>query len=360
MGLNELLEKESIKSISQRTMISEANIERIVSEDYSGITKAKALGFLSILEREYQLDLKDVRNNALVYFEMQAPEEIVVNIALPRVEEKKGRSKWFLFMMLGLLGYASWYFFTQFDKKTLNTLMPFSTESNKTQDVLEEKDSIFSVAINEETTKDVEMTSEVVSNENVAVVQKKVETVESTEESNKSVTVQPNVTVVQDEDKTVTVVVTDNNTSVLEKQNPALVESTTSAQSIKVAEANNSTLENQTEVSESVDENVSTTVAPKAVEVTKAVLKPVKRLWFGLVNMRTGKRDHFSIRKPFTIDLSKGDWLVATSPAPFSLLFKGKTYTYNNGREHYFMITKEGITPLKKRAYVRKGGYRKW
>jgi cytoskeletal protein RodZ len=43
-------------------------------------------------------------------------------------EEKKGNSKLFLVVVLMLLGYASWYFFTQFDKKHLSGLIPFMDE----------------------------------------------------------------------------------------------------------------------------------------------------------------------------------------------------------------------------------------
>ena len=43
-------------------------------------------------------------------------------------EEKKGKSKLFLVIVLALLGYASWYFFTQFDKKHLSELIPFMDE----------------------------------------------------------------------------------------------------------------------------------------------------------------------------------------------------------------------------------------
>jgi cytoskeletal protein RodZ len=45
-------------------------------------------------------------------------------------EEKKEKSKLFLLVVFGLLGYASWYFFTQFDQKQLMEMLPFSEEKN--------------------------------------------------------------------------------------------------------------------------------------------------------------------------------------------------------------------------------------
>ncbi len=46
------------------------------------------------------------------------------------MEEKKGKSKLFLLFVFLLLGYATWYFFTQFDKKQLSGLLPFSEEQS--------------------------------------------------------------------------------------------------------------------------------------------------------------------------------------------------------------------------------------
>lgn len=351
MRLSELLEEQSLKSISLKTMISEDNIQRIISEDYSDLAKAKALGFLSILEREYDLDLKDVRNNAITYFEMHTEGEESVNIALPRVEEKKGKPKWLFFVMLGLLGYASWYFFTQFDKKTLNTLIPFPSEQNTSKVDKKEEKGVFSVAINEDTTADMG----VVTSDNVMPASNE----ESTEEKNSVIANKHNIssvpqTVVVSELPTVeTKPVEANQTDETNISKDNAVE--------KVIETNVSSEMNITTPIEKNEENISERInTVESKTLSKILIKPAKRLWFGLVNMRTGKRDHFSIRKPFTVDLSKGNWLVATSPAPFSLVFNNKVQSYKNGRAHYFMMTKSGIVPLKKRAYVKKGGYRKW
>ena len=352
MRLSELLEEQSLKSISVKTMISEENIQRIISEDYSGLSKTKALGFLSILEREYNLNLKDVRNNALTYFEMHTEGEESANIALPRVEEKKGKPKWLFFVMLGLLGYASWYFFTQFDKKTLNRLMPFSAENNVSKTEKKE-DGIFSVAINEDTTANIEVKSADTPSPTPAVKTVEEKSVVIPSQQNISSVPQTNTVVVSELPPVETNQTDEQNISeksVLEKN---VLE--------KVIETNVSTEINTTVKTEKIEENRTQKVdTVQNNTLDKVLIKPVKRLWFGLVNMRTGKRDHFSIRKPFTVDLSKGNWLVATSPAPFSLVFNNQAQSYKNGRAHYFMITKSGIVPLEKRAYVKKGGYRKW
>ncbi|MGB5506677.1 MAG: hypothetical protein WBM70_08330 [Sulfurovum sp.] len=127
MQLNEILEENSIKSISQRTKISEDNHENLLARNFEVLMKTKALGFISILEREYKADLNALREEALAYYASHK-EDHAFSVGVPMEEEKKGNSKLFLVVVLVLLGYASWYFFTQFDKKHLSGLIPFMDE----------------------------------------------------------------------------------------------------------------------------------------------------------------------------------------------------------------------------------------
>jgi hypothetical protein len=65
-----------IQKIHENTHISRVHIEAILSEDFSDMHKVQLLGFVSILEREYHLDLSELKDNALTYFEeLHAGEE---------------------------------------------------------------------------------------------------------------------------------------------------------------------------------------------------------------------------------------------------------------------------------------------
>ena len=127
MQLNEILEENTIKGISQKTKISEDNLENLLAANFAALKKIKTLGFISILEREYKADLSALREEALAHYSEEKG-EYGFTVVLPVDEEKKGKSKLFLFVVLALLGYASWYFFTQFDKKHLSELIPFMDE----------------------------------------------------------------------------------------------------------------------------------------------------------------------------------------------------------------------------------------
>ncbi len=124
MQLNEILEENSVKAISKRTNIAEDNIELLLAGDFDKLKKVKTLGFISIIEREYKADLGPLKEQALSHY-AQYNDTQSITLGVPVTEEKKGRSKVFQLFILILLGYASWYFFTQFDKKQLSDLLPF-------------------------------------------------------------------------------------------------------------------------------------------------------------------------------------------------------------------------------------------
>lgn len=44
---------------------------------------------------------------------------------------------------------------------------------------------------------------------------------------------------------------------------------------------------------------------------------PVRRLWFGLIDMDTKERKHFSIAEAYQLEVGIKRWLIATSSAPF-------------------------------------------
>jgi len=140
MQLNEILEENSVKAISKKTNISEDNIEALLASDFDRLKKVKTLGFISILEREYKADLSALKEQALSHYAEYNDEESIA-LGLPVMEEKKGKSKLFLLFVFLLLGYASWYFFTQFDKKQLSGLLPFSEEKTSQINMPKEADN---------------------------------------------------------------------------------------------------------------------------------------------------------------------------------------------------------------------------
>jgi len=119
MQLNEIFEENSIKSISQKTNISEINLDALMASEFGKLKRVKTMGFISIIEREFKVDLSPLREQALEYYKNNS-EEMSVTMGLPLPEERKGTSIWFRLLILGLIIFTVWFFFTQLDKTQLS------------------------------------------------------------------------------------------------------------------------------------------------------------------------------------------------------------------------------------------------
>ena len=129
MQLNDILEENSIKAISQKTKIPEDNLEYLFANKFENLNQIKTLGFLSILEREYGADLQVLRTAAKAYYN-EFEEESRITLNMPMSKEKTGKSKFLFLLVFLLLGYATWYFFTQFDQKHFAGLLKFSDDNS--------------------------------------------------------------------------------------------------------------------------------------------------------------------------------------------------------------------------------------
>jgi cytoskeletal protein RodZ len=127
MQLDEILEENSIKAISKKTNISEENLEVLFNGEFDVLKKVKTMGFISIIEREYHANLKLLREQAMEYYSKNSEVSGIV-LDAPMVEKKRGGSVLLRFMVFILLGIASWYFITQFDKEKLKGLLLFNEE----------------------------------------------------------------------------------------------------------------------------------------------------------------------------------------------------------------------------------------
>ncbi len=125
-------------------------------------------------------------------------------------------------------------------------------------------------------------------------------------------------------------------------------------------------------VSETVTDDESVMVAETVTDITpetsevevsmKKVVSivPVKRLWFGLIDLDTKERNHFSIADAYQLEVGTKRWLIATSSAPFSLKIGEKREEFNDAKEHYFKIDENSVTSLTKSEYVALGGWDQW
>ena len=88
MQLNDILEENSVKAISQKTKISEENLENLLANRFENLKKIKTLGFISIIEREYNADLSALREDAQEYYS-EVGEDRSITLGMPIRREKR-------------------------------------------------------------------------------------------------------------------------------------------------------------------------------------------------------------------------------------------------------------------------------
>lgn len=137
MQLSDILEEHSLKNISKKTNISEENIENLLEKRFDRIERVKTMGFLSIIEREFKAELGALRREAEAYYAEHDDVDQSIAFSGMLIEEKRGKSKWLIVIVLLLLAYASWYFVTQYDKSHFNPLQPFKEEVEDQSTLLE-------------------------------------------------------------------------------------------------------------------------------------------------------------------------------------------------------------------------------
>ena len=57
------------QKIHEATHISKVHVEAVLHDSFDGMSKVQLFGFISILEREYAVDLSDLKNKAIEYFD---------------------------------------------------------------------------------------------------------------------------------------------------------------------------------------------------------------------------------------------------------------------------------------------------
>ncbi len=77
------------QKIHEATHISRLHIQAVIHESYDDMTKIQFLGFISILEREYNLDLSELKTRGIEYFGENTVEEQINNKVFVIPKKKK-------------------------------------------------------------------------------------------------------------------------------------------------------------------------------------------------------------------------------------------------------------------------------
>lgn len=111
-GLDKLKEIGAQK-IYEQTHISKEHVQAIIHNSFEGLNKVQILGFISILEREYGVDLSEIRDEAIIYFDdhNNVGGEDDHGVFISTHEKKSNKSSYIFLGLLIILG-ALYYTYT--------------------------------------------------------------------------------------------------------------------------------------------------------------------------------------------------------------------------------------------------------
>ena len=424
MQLNELLEQYSIKEISSKTRIAPENLEHLHGRDWEMMRKVQALGFINILEREYGIDLSNLRKECLEYYSEHSQGLGGENLELHLEEGHKSSiinflKKSVIFIFIAALAAGSWYIFVEnsesqensellsakngFYESVMNMAHKLMGDSNKsvtnelslTESEADKKENNSEIENSEATAGNNSTITDDKSNEKIKLeYAKKPEEVSSDTENeeNKSnehgddgaeplkiTDVIPAVTTESTKDNEKSNNAEEGNAATVSEKN----DSDTKSDEI-VADSDNENVDDTSSMvsllpevpslttdnkSEAETEKTETTVKSDNNEEQKVidgaslvVMEPGSKVWIGFRELRSGKRTAEVVTEPVKFDTKGSDYILATGHG--ILVFKngnGKELVkMRDGKKHFFMIAKGGVREISHEKFQQLNGSKVW
>jgi len=387
MPLNSLIESYSINTISQKTNISIEVIDRLLNKDWESMQRAKVNGFLSIIEREFSVDLSKLKEESNNYYATHTTTKSSRTIDLIDGQSASSGGKVISTLVtlasVTLVLYAGWFYFIK-DKSSLitkdnnssglfdntidaakklvgideknSTIVNISTtdsniSSNKELNKSSKQSTTIAVANSTEKKSnsanidnnssnkkfDITTTSSSVESQstNTTEANTATETIASSEQnislqdSNSSNTTNQTVTIIEDTNNNITKSIKDEVDALIAEGNITDSNSSENNKSIEATEENITKEENLTSSTNQTETDVVESI--NSITLTSKA----KSIWIGLYNIDKNKR-------------------VVKTPK------RGRSYTYNangnkiaivTGHSRFTITTDSGLT----KSFIKKG-----
>ena len=153
-GIKKLIEV-GIKEIEDQTHIESHYIEAIIEKNVevlSKINRTKLNGFLTILEREYGIDLEEVRGEYFHESESISKTEDKDIFPLANSEDKSGKKILFFIILISIVAYSYYYINSKNNSEILEVV--------KETEIIKANDSVNNEVVVEEPIKDLNITKE--------------------------------------------------------------------------------------------------------------------------------------------------------------------------------------------------------
>jgi len=345
MQLNELIEKEGIESVSNKTNISIENLENLQAGKFEKLNRVKSLGFVNIIERDYEIELEGLRAEIKTYFDdhHSAKDDEVVMLSPDRIEESNtGIFKWIL--ILAVL-YGLWYFFSHGKLDDLSHSE--SDQETALDDAKALESNVSSVVIEhvkvepehdrvviDTSKKKVSKTAEEVSPELIA---------SATEESTSAIKTHQQRFSLGDQ--------TEEGSSRPKHNSPEM----------RVATHTVAPLLSDLNATDNMADEESESATP--VAITNLTVNPIRgMLWFGFINIDTKKKKEFMTQSSTPFEIKDGRWILITGHGYLEIVSDLGTVkvTKNIRNKHYFYIDSQEIREIDRKEFRRLNGGHGW
>jgi len=388
MQLNELINNYSIQTVSQKTNIPIETLEKLKNKDWGKFRQVQAIGLLSVIEREFEINLEEEKQECRDFFKEHEPKDANRPIDLVDAATRSGGGNSFVSVVLtivtlGAIGYGVWFYMNKNSHNYSNITTAVANEENKTatkqndtnntqkiqnQKVEPQKPNIlnsekkenkkFDIITSNDTTKDSELKTD-------EKIDKLIETIDNANKNETKVEKNETVLIPKEQNSNQNQNLSRNSS----EQNESLKEKFDIAKNDKndtlnnneniTLESNLSTNDNALEQNSSVISEINNTndleqnETKEIATIQSAAIKPkAKSLWIGVFNLNNKKRVSKIVKKEFALNLNDGKIAIVTGHSKFDIITNDGVKSFDGKGKRYLVVSKEeGVKEITKQEY---------
>jgi len=342
-GIDYLI-KQGYKKLSAKTFISDIDLEKFLNKDFTNINKTRALGFIQILEREYDVDLSELRSDYLDYEITHRPKkpETLFTESPVRVEKEWKKYLPYIAGVLAVLGLV-YYLFRPTIEST-QTPEPLEKELEKNRSVINEAvQNIVKLEVNENSNQQ---------DKNVSVAP--LETVDDDLDLDKVVLEMMQERNISASEYNITM---DGNDSVdtVKKLETKQAEKVESKPVSKIAKVKKEPISKIVKVKNNpVREAQKVKIEPKKKKATKGefYIQPSQRAWVGIIYLDNFRKKDFLIRKKLQL-VSDRDQLIVVGHNKFKIYNKAYSVKFRSKGPVRFIYRDGELMEISKKEFKR-------
>ena len=392
MPLNDLVKDYSLTTISQKTNIPIEVLEKLLNKEWESLQATKAKGFIAIIEREFGVDLSELKEEANEYYsshKKESPNRPIDLVDAQSISGGGGRiiSNIVAILTIGLVAYAGWFYFVKPKNQTLNSESNSSGLIKESIEIAKDlvgidgkKESEVNSTKKKEEPKEEELKAEPISTttstSNIEPTQKeeiksKKFDITAVPKSSREITNEINTTSTTTQEannkESATLSKIEENKTIKASVDMLLEENRTTkeANSTTTAPTSSATIESSNEDNLTIDNNTTdialeenATLPPSAITI-----KPnTKRIWVGFYNLKTKKRTSVFAKKEYTYNNpSNGDVVIVTGHSMFDISTDNEeSKHFAKKGKRYLLVSKDGIKELTRKEYRELTKRRAW